>query len=477
MQIQDALGDWSTRPGPLYARLATAIREAIDRGDIAPGSPLPPERSLAKRLAIGRSTVVAAYTQLREDRLVESRQGSCTWVRGAARHPATDAPPESLRMAALRDATTLVDLATAALPAHRHMRSLIATLADQDTAAVLDTPGYLPGGLPALRQALAAQLTAQNLPTSPDQVLVTTGDQQALSLLCAHALHPGDTAVVEDPTSPGILDILHSLPVAILGARPVTGGHDDLIRAVDRREARLAYLMPTLGPQGKLLGSTARAQLAQALAERPTLIIDDTSQAGLTFEPAPPPLAAFADAPNLITVGSLTKLHWGGLRLGWIRGPAPLIASLTRAKVRADLGTPVLDQLLAVRLLHAEDQIRADRLATLRTCLAHAATVLPQLLPELSWQPPDGGLNLWLRLPAGTATALTEVATRLGVAVVPGALLSPQGAADDHIRLVYTRPPDVFDEGVRRLAAAWQHYRRAATATATANYPHAPVLI
>src|SRR3954465_7795965 len=151
MQIQDQLGDGSARPGPLYVRLAAAIREAIDRGDIPPGSSLPPERSLAGRLAIGRSTVVAAYPRLREDELVETRQGSGTWVRGAARHPSEESPRESLRVAALRDAPTLIDLATAALPAHDVLRRLLGGLADEETAAILDTPGYLPAGLPALR--------------------------------------------------------------------------------------------------------------------------------------------------------------------------------------------------------------------------------------------------------------------------------------------------------------------------------------
>jgi DNA-binding transcriptional MocR family regulator len=114
-------------------------------------------------------------------------------------------------------------------------------------------------------------------------------------------------------------------------------------------------------------------------------------------------------------------------------------------------------------------------MAALRAWLTHATTVLTNALPEFSWRAPDGGLSLWLRLPAGTATAFAEVATRVGVAVVPGALLSPQGAADDHIRLVYARPTEVFDEGVRRLAAAWNHYQRAATISTT-DYPPTPVL-
>jgi DNA-binding transcriptional MocR family regulator len=476
VQIQDALGEWSTRPGPLYGRLAAAIREAIERGDISPGAALPPERALAKRLAIGRSTVVAAYAQLREHNLVDSRQGSGTWVQGGPRHAAGEAPREALRVAALRDATTLIDLATAALPAHRLFRELLAGPPDQRTAAMLDTAGYIPAGLPELRQALARMLTAQNLPTTPDQILITTGDQQALSLLCAHALHAGDTAVVEDPTSPGILDILHDLPVAIRGTQPATSGPAGLVQLIDRYQARLAYLMPTLGPHGRILDAANRARLARALADHTTtMVIDDTSQAGLAFQPAPPPLAAYAPSGNLVTVGSFTKLHWGGLRLGWIRGPATLIATLTRAKVRADLGSPLLDQLLAARLLDHEDQIRAGRLETLRTCLAHAGAALAETLPDFSWRPPDGGLSLWLRLPVGTATAFAEVAARLGVAVVPGALLSPRRNADDHIRLVYARPPGIFDEGVRRLATAWQQYRN--SATITAEYPQAPVLV
>jgi DNA-binding transcriptional MocR family regulator len=478
VQIHDALGEWSTRPGPVYGRLAAAIRAAIERGDIPPGAALPPERTLAKRLAIGRSTVVAAYAQLRDGNLVDSRQGSGTWVRGAPRYADREAPREALRVAALRDATALIDLATAALPAHRLFRELLAGPPDQRTTAMLDTAGYIPAGLPELRQALARMLTAQNLPTTPDQILITTGDQQALSLLCAHALHAGDTAVVEDPTSPGVLDILHDLPVAIRATQPAASDPTGLVPLIDRYQARLAYLMPTLGPHGRVLDTANRARLARALADRTTtLVIDDTSQAGLTFQPAPPPLAAYAPGGNLVTVGSFTKLHWGGLRLGWIRGPATLIATLTRAKARADLGSPLLDQLLAVRLLDHEDQVRADRLETLNTCLAHAGAVLARAdaLPDFSWQPPDGGLSLWLRLPFGTATAFAEVATRLGVAVVPGALLSPQRNTDDHVRLVYARPPEIFDEGIRRLAAAWRQYRT--SATITAEYPQAPVLV
>ena len=461
MNIHDAIGEWSALSGPLYARLAAAIGAAIDRGDIPPGTALPPERALANRLAIGRNTVVHAYARLRERGLVESRQGSGSWVAGANRTAGTQRPREALPAAALRDPAALVDLATAGLPAHHRMRDLVAALGqdDEETTAVLETPGYQPAGLATLRAAIASRLTAQGLPTSAGQVLVTTGDQQALSLLAGHVLTDRDTAVVEDPTSPGVLDVLHGLPVTVRSARPVTTGGDDLLRVVDRLRPGLVYLIPTLGPLGRVLGGDERARLARALAELGVLVVDDVSHAGLAFDLAPPPLAACAETTNLLTVGSLSKLHWGGLRLGWLRGPAPLVAALARAKTRADLGTPVLDQVLACRLLAIEDEVRAERVEALRHQLAHATAVLSASLPELAWTPPDGGLNLWLRLPAGTATAFSEVALRCGVAVVPGAVLSPRGTSDDHVRLVYARPPEVFDEGVRRLATAWETYR------------------
>ncbi|NIH87710.1 PLP-dependent aminotransferase family protein [Amycolatopsis granulosa] len=461
MHIQDALADWSARSGPLYARLSTALTAAIERGDIPPGTVLPPERSLAKRLAIGRSTVMHAYARLREAGILETRQGSGSWVTGGQRTGNGEAPRESLPVAALRNPAALVDLATAALPAHRRLRDAVAALgvADPDTAVALDTPGYHPAGLPALRAALADRLTTQGLPTAADQVLVTTGDQQGLSLLAAHALPDREPAIVEAPTSPGILDVLHGLSVPLRGAPPVTAGGDELPALVDRIRPGLVYLVPTLGPLGRVLRVGDRRRLATALAERDTLVVDDVSQAGLVFEQAPPPLAAYAESDNLLTVGSLSKLHWGGLRLGWVRGPAPLVAALARAKARADLGTPVLDQVLATRLLGAEDEVRAERVAELRDRLAHAAATLTASLPEFRWTPPEGGLSLWLQLPAGTATAFSEVATRFGVAVVPGGVLSPRGLSDDHVRVVYARPPEVFDEGVHRLAAAWARYR------------------
>ena len=459
MQLQDALRDWAAGSGPLYQRLADALRELVHAGDLQPGAALLPERALAKRLAVGRSTVVSAYDQLRRDGVLTSRQGSGTWVAGADRHPAANEPRDSLRAAARLGGAVVIDLATAALPAIPLVGETLAAMPGDEELAVLTGSGYLPAGLPRLRDALADRLTREGLPTVPDQMLVTTGSQQALTLICEHVLHAGDAAVVEDPTNPGILDVLQGLGIRVRGAPSLATGIGEVLRTCDRADPRMLYLMSTLGPEGAVLSDRLRGELVEVLAARSVVVIDDTSQAALCFEKAPPPLGAYAPDAAWFTVGSLSKLYWGGLRVGWVRAPTSLITGLTRLKARTDLGTPVLEQLIALRLVAHEDAVRTDRLTTLHAQLTAASRLVAELLPDFGYRPPAGGLNLWLRLPYGSANEFAEVAARHGVAIVPGDLLSAGGYLNDRIRVVYARPFAVLEEGFQRLAAAWAHFR------------------
>lgn len=397
-----------------------------------------------------------AYDELRAQGLVVSRQGIGTWVNGArearvARGFVSDGDP------------AVVDLAAGALPAHSRLRELVAELAgvgDEDAAAVLGGPAHPPGGLPALRRGVAEWLSAQGLATAEEQVLITAGEQEAFSLLARRALASGGSAVVEDPTRVPVLDTLRMLSTAVRPARPVTDGHDDLLRLLVRRAPRLVFLVPTLGPRGRVLGGGLRGPLASSLADRDFLVVEDVSQAGLAFDRAPLPLAAHAEAANLVTAGSFAALHWGGLHVGWIRGAAPLIAEMERAKARANSCTPVLDQVLVSRVLAVEEEIRVERIAWLRERLEHAAATLPAALPDFGWHEPEGGTCLWMRLPDGTATELAEIAARFGVRVVAGARMSPGNTADEHVSVVYARSAEVFDEGVRRLGLAWRQYRQ-----------------
>lgn len=459
VDIIDALGGWSERPGPMYRRLASAMADAINRGDLVVGEALPAERALAAHLVVARSTVVAAYDLLRERGLIESRQGSGTWIAGASRQGmGAGRNPDSLRAAAYRDGSQTIDLATAALPAAPEVRDALREVAEEPDEQVFGAAGYHRLGLPRLREAIAQRYVEAGVPTSPEEILVTTGNQQAISLLADHFLNAGDIAVVEEPTPPGALDVLRALPVTVRTAPAVTSddGPDQLLAQVRRGGARLVYVNPTLGLTGRVLSEHDRRRFMREAEALDVVVVGDESQRDLCFDDVPQPMAARGGTSTFVSIGSMSKLYWGGLRIGWIRAPEPVINRLGRTKARADLGTPIISQLVSARLLEHHDDVRRERLTWLEARLSDALETMRAHLPEFEVERPAGGLTLWVRMPRGLSGAFAELSTRFGVSVVAGSLLSHVGGVDDRIRIVYARERDEFEEGVRRLAEAWQ---------------------
>jgi DNA-binding transcriptional MocR family regulator len=186
------------------------------------------------------------------------------------------------------------------------------------------------------------------------------------------------------------------------------------------------------------MATAVRRQLAALATELRVPVVADEVLADLAIDPLPTPpflAAAGPDAP-LVTVGSASKTFWGGLRVGWLRAPEPLVAQLGRMKAIADLGSPLLSQAVTARLLPL-------------------AGALQELLPSWSWTLPAGGASLWARLPGGDARVLAQAAARHGVWFVPGPSFSPTGGHPDHLRLAFVLAPDRLHDGVARLAAAW----------------------
>jgi DNA-binding transcriptional MocR family regulator len=198
-----------------------------------------------------------------------------------------------------------------------------------------------------------------------------------------------------------------------------------------------------------------------------------TAELPLGDNPPPPPLAAFGPGqPNLVSLGSLSKLYWGGLRTGWIRASAGLIARMAAAKAAADLGSAAFPQAIAAALLNdGHDDIVKWRLEWLRARHDALAGALRTALPEWTWPEPDGGLTLWVRLPwPADSGAFAQAALRHRVAVVPGRLLSANagpasadpesasragsGQASEYLRLAFTQPPDVLARSAVALARA-----------------------
>jgi DNA-binding transcriptional MocR family regulator len=466
--IEAFLGRWTEGPGPLHSKLSDAVRAAIETGHARPGARLPSERELAARLAVSRSTVVAAYDTLRADGLLESRQGSGTRVRiHDARTPVGDVsvpnlPVNPVYRTLLEDDGAVISLAAAILPAHPLVGEAVAATAG-DVDRLLAMGGYYPAGLPALREALAESHRRDGTPTTADQILVTTGAQQAVNLATQLFVRPGDAVVVESPSFTGTLDAFRVrggrfVPVPVDGGGVDVGGVADAVAA--ERPAAI-YVTPSFqSPTGALLAEHRRRALAELVADRRVPLIEDNALEGAPLDDARlPPIAAYAprDTP-VLTAGSFSKVAWGGLRVGWLRGPAALISRLAELKAIADLGSPLFDQAVAARLVPRLGDIRADRAATLRSRLALVEGLISDALPDWRWRRPTGGPALWIELPAGTAETFAQVALRFGVEVVPGTLMSPTRGHERHLRLPITAEPAVLEETIRRLAAAWRAF-------------------
>ena len=222
------------------------------------------------------------------------------------------------------------------------------------------------------------------------------------------------------------------------------------------------YLVPDFhNPTGRLLDGARRREVARLAAEFHVPVMEDTVQAELWFDAPPPaPIAAFDLAAPILTVGSMSKVFWGGLRIGWVRADEATIARLGRLKAVTDFGTPVLAQLVAARLLDELDDVAARRRDELTLRLGVLTAALERWLPDWTFEPPLGGLSLWTQLPEPESAQLARVAVEHGVTVVPGSTFTMgEQRHADRVRLPFVAPPDVLEEGVRRLATAWRHVR------------------
>ena len=474
MELGSALERWRLGDGTLQRRLAAALASAVERHDLLPGTKLPPERVLAAQLGVARTTVSRAYELLERKGLVDRRQGRGTHVTGADGSPmvlrAADLTTSLQRNVIFRRLTDgsadAIDLLGSSAPPGAAIREAVATAAGAiDLDELMSDHGYYPLGYPPLRKAVAAHLSARGLPTTQEQILVTGGAQQAISLLASYYVSPGSVIVLEDPTFPGAVDAFRAAGGRILSVPLRAVGADiELIAAtISESTVRAIYLMPTFhNPAGAVMPEAARRELARLGRTSEIPIIEDNTLAELALgcEP-PPPLAAYGRDAHIVSIGSLSKLFWAGLRVGWIRASRSAIAQLGQWKAVADLGSSLVSQAIAVSMLADAQRIGDLRRAELAQRLALLEHLLHGMLPDWHWRRPKGGLSIWARLPAGSSTELAQIAARRGVLIAPGPLMSPTGRFDEFIRLPFDHEPTVLHEGVRRLASAWQSYAAA----------------
>ncbi|TDD99917.1 PLP-dependent aminotransferase family protein [Jiangella asiatica] len=460
-RLTRVLGDWSCRDdGALFRQLAERFRQLIHAGDIPNGVRIPSERAIASALGVSRSTVVTAMDQLRDEGLIVSRQGAGTYVSRAGWHSAARGDSRLNTFLDSNPIKGLIDLRSAALPGLPMVADEMSHLGSADMKNLVSSHGYLPHGLPLLREAVARYFEDFALPTEPAEVLITSGAQQALRLVSSAVLEPGATVLVEEPTFRGAIETLRSIGASLV---PVASGPDGIDLAELRRLAHQtspAMIFVQSGgnnPTGAVMSAQSRATLARIAADVDTLVVEDAAVNDAAIDDAPlPPIHGFG--ARVITIGSASKSFWGGLRVGWLRGDGDLIHHLTVVKGGEDLGTSVLAQLLTASLMPKMALARQQRQESLCRSREILLELLADSLPD--WEPtvPHAGASMWIRLPEGSATAFAQHAGRLGVSILAGPTFSCADRLDDHVRVAFAARPEVIVHGLGRLSRAWREF-------------------
>ena len=475
-------------PIPLYEQIEQNLRQGILSGSLAPETRLPASRQLARDLGVNRITVENAFAALEADGLVYSRVGSGTYILPPP--PLPQIPQKSAEAVWPLWQQTLPERSLGARAAVEQMRltvgradhiSCAGGISDshlfpaEDFRKVLqavmrrdgidaldygDRRGYAP-----LRETITHILASQGLQTSPENVLITAGSQQALALVSQLLLEPGDTILVESPTYSGALDLFRALNFRIISVPVDSQGMrvDLLEKQLQQHHPKLVYTIPNFhNPTGTCLSGTRRHELI-ILSDRYNVpILEDDFVGDLRYEGrAQPALKALDPGGRVIHVSTFSKMLMPGLRVGFLVADGPIYDGLVKFKRVNDLATSSLIQ----RALHDYVTVgryqahlrRSSQIFRKRRDAMLAA--LQRFLPgRLQFETPQGGLFLWMKLPDGfSAGELLPIAIRQGIDFMPGSgfFLNPaEGAGWLRLNFV-VQDERKIEEGIRRLGKAW----------------------
>ncbi|GAA2601706.1 PLP-dependent aminotransferase family protein [Actinomadura fulvescens] len=454
-QLARVLGPWS-REGVIYEELAAAIRYVINDGRLQPDTRMPAERALAQYLGVSRNSVAAAYGLLRTEGYLHSRRGAGSYI---SLPPRADTPRGVTW--APDPAPAEIDFAMACLPAPEPLLTQTVVECAPELARHTDQPGYDLTGIPSLRKAIADRYSRRGLPTLPEEIMVTNGAQQAWTLLLRLFVANGDRVLMESPVHPTVHNAIRHA-----GGRPVavsvgTDGWDvDMVRTtLLRARPVLGYLMPDFhNPTGQVMPAQARRAIAIAAREAGTRLVVEDTVSDLSAEPGrlPLPLTAHGNPSRIITIGSMSKVCWGGLRIGWIRTTSTLIDRLVRVRESLDAGNPIVQQYIAARLFESYDELVITRRRVLTEQRGTLIGALRDHLPGWSFTEPAGGLVLWADIGRPASSRLCRAAAAHGVRIPAGPRFGMGGTLENYVRIPFVHPPETLIEGVRRLAVAHQ---------------------
>jgi 2-aminoadipate transaminase len=481
MATPTTLADFGFQPDPtaaqpIYSQLTAALSDAIRAGRIAVGARLPSERLYAQYLGVSRTTVTAAYQELKATGLVRgyvgrgavviaddpdrAPTGAIPWSQLASRL-ARPAQPTSAALDVARD-PGLISFGDGWLHPSLTPRAALAACA----ARAVEDPQVLTKaapilGLPALREALIDVLRANGVKATADEVLITGGAQQGLNVVARALISPGDAVVCESPTWHGAFRAFRAAGAEVAGVAMDREGVDPdaLEDALVRLRPKFVDLIPTFQcPTGRLMGLERRRRILEICGRFRTPIVESHVYGEIAFGKILPSLKSLDTAGIVIHQGSASKTISAALRLGWLVAPRAATDLLAPAKASLDLSTPALAQAVLADFLRSGayarhlPQFRAALQARRDALIAALATHCP----DLRCVTPQGGLYLWAQLPMPIRAHEVETAAAgEGVSVRGGEAFLPDGGTSSHIRLCYAAPaPDEIAAGAQRLGKA-----------------------
>ncbi|HUX71033.1 MAG TPA: PLP-dependent aminotransferase family protein [Cellulomonadaceae bacterium] len=315
-----------------------------------------------------------------------------------------------------------------------------------------------------LREQILEVMRLEGIEAHPDDVVVTTGSQQALDLVTRLFINPGDVIVAEAPSYVGALGVFRAYQADVVHVPLDQDGLvpealEDALTALarDGRRVKLLYTVPNFhNPAGVSLSAARRPRILEIARRHGVLVLEDNPYGLLGFEGEPVPALRSLDEDGVIYLGSFSKTFAPGYRVGWAVAPHAIREKLVLASESAILCPSNASQLAISAYLATCDwrgQIKAFR-ELYRERRDAMVGALAEHLPRATWTVPDGGFYTWVRLPDGLdAKAMLPRAVTARVAYVPGTAFYADGQGADHMRLSFCFPtPERIREGVRRLA-------------------------
>lgn len=471
-------------PVPVYKQIVLGIRQMILAGRLPEGFRLPPERRLAEALGVNRSTVLAAYRELKSEALLDAHVGRGTAVASRTRGGLPSGAVQPLRWGQLaredapgtedplvRDFLELTerkDLIALALglPApdllpltdFRELEDAVETELGPDL--LLHSPTE---GVTAFRETLCQLLIARGIDCDLQEVMVTSGSQQALDLIARVLVEPGDVVLVEEPSYFGALQVFRHAHARLLGIP--TDGEGMQIEVLEallaRHQPKLIYTLPTFqNPSGAVMSLDRRRRLLELAYRYQVPILEDDPYSELRYEgQAIPSLKALDREGFVIYVSSFSKVLFPGLRVAFMAAPRPLVRLVALIKQCSDLHSSTAAQWLVERFIRTGRFARhMDRMrqayGTRRTAMAEA--LAENAPPRLSWALPQGGFYFWCRAETVVPhSRLLALAAERQVSYLPGQPCFLEDPGPTYLRLNFTFPtPEQIRSGIPRLMEA-----------------------